>query len=117
MNKKIFTALQVLFLAGFLVFLGMIIYGVLARDIGAEGNVMLGIYWGRFTFYDIYAAFIVFYLWVVFREKSWLMSIVWFLLIMLGGSMSICLYMFIALTKSKNNPQKLLMGKRSENYE
>ncbi len=112
MSKKIFTLLKAVFLLGFLVLLAMIIYGVVARDISAEGNIMLDLYWGKFTFYDIYIAFIVFYLWVVFRENSILKSILWFFLIMLGGSMSICLYMFIALSKSDNDVSKLMMGER-----
>ena len=112
MKKKIFILLKTVFLLGFLVLLAMIIYGVVARDIRAEGSIMLDLYWGKFTFYDIYIAFIVFYLWVVFREKSILKSILWFFLIMLGGSMSICLYMFIALSKSNNDASKLMMGAR-----
>ncbi len=112
MNKKIFTTLQIVFILGFLALLAMVIYGVVARDIGAEGSIMLSVYWGQFTLYDIYIAFIVFYMWIVFREKSLLRSVIWFFLIMLGGSMSICLYMFLALRQSNNDITKLMMGKR-----
>ncbi len=112
MKKITFSILQIIFLLGFLALLGLIIYGVVAHDIQAEGSIMLDIYWGQFTFVDIYIAFIVFYLWIVFREKSLIRSIIWFFLIMLGGSMSICLYMFIALRKSNNDITTLMMGER-----
>lgn len=114
MSKKTNTALQIIFLLGFLALLGAIIFGVVQRDIIAEGNMMLDIYWGQFTFIDIYVAFIVFYLWIVFREKSIIKSILWFVLIMLGGSMSILLYLFIAARYCDNSWGKLIAGKRFE---
>jgi hypothetical protein len=114
MSKKTNILLQVIFFAAFLLLLGAIIYGVVAKDIMAEGNMMLGIYWGQFTFIDIYIAFIAFYLWVVFREKSILKSIIWFVLIMLGGSMSIMLYLFLAVRGCSLSWSKLIAGKRLE---
>lgn len=114
MSKKTNIALQVIFFAGFLALLGAIIYGVAARDIIAEGNIMLAVFWGQFTFIDIYAAFIVFYLWIVFREKSLIKSIVWFVLIMLGGSMSIMLYLFIAVRTSGTSWGRFIAGRRLE---
>lgn len=114
MSKKTNITLQIIFFAGFLALLGAIIYGVAARDIVAEGNIMLAIYWGQFTFIDIYVAFIVFYLWIVFREKSLIKSIVWFFLIMLGGSMTILLYLFIAVRYSGSSWGKFIAGQRLE---
>lgn len=114
MSKKTNIVLQVIFFAGFLALLGAIIYGVAARDIIAEGNIMLAVYWGQFTFIDIYVAFIVFYLWIVFREKSLIKSIVWFVLVMLGGSMSIMLYLFIAMRTSGNSWGRFIAGRRLE---
>lgn len=114
MNKKFFLFAQLLFLSAFLVLLGCIIYGIVAHDILKEGSVMLGIYWGKFTFVDIYVAFIVFFLWIVSREKSIFKIILWFLLIMLGGSMSICLYVFFALRGCNSDMKKLLLGNRGE---
>ncbi len=115
MNKKIFLFAQIVFFAGFLALLISIIYGVLAYDILAEGSVMLAVYWGRFTFIDIYVAFIVFFLWAAYRENSIFKSILWFLLIMLGGSMTICLYLFLAFRGADNDIKKLLFGNRKVN--
>lgn len=114
MSKKTNIALQIIFFTGFVALLGAIIYGVVERDIIAEGNIMLDVYWGQFTFIDIYAVFIVFYLWVVFRENSLIKSIVWFVLIMLGGSMSIMLYLFIAVRGCNSSWGKLIAGQRLE---
>jgi hypothetical protein len=114
MSKKVSYALQTIFFVGFLLLLGAIIYGVVAKDIIAEGNIMLAVYWGKFTFIDIYIAFIAFYLWIVFREKSILKSIIWFFLIMLGGSMSILLYLFLAVRSCEYSWAKLIVGNRLE---
>lgn len=112
MIKKIFTTAQIVFFTGFLALLISIIYGVAAYDILAEGSVMLAVYWGRFTFIDIYVVFIIFFLWTTYRDHSVPKSILWFLLIMLGGSMSICLYLFLAFRGADNDMKKLLTGTR-----
>ena len=115
MNKKIFLFAQFVFFAGFLALLLSIIYGVAVYDILAEGSVMLDVFWGRFTFIDIYVVFIVFFLWAAYRENSIPRGILWFLLIMLGGSMSICLYLFLAFRGADNDIKKLLFGNRKVN--
>ncbi|MEX1308495.1 MAG: DUF1475 family protein [Eubacteriales bacterium] len=111
MKKNLFLAAKILSLAGFLVMLGLIIFGIVARDFSAEGSLMLSVFWGKFTMLDIYAAFLVFYIWVVLRERSVIKSIIWFFLIMLGGSMSICLYLFIALVTCGDDYKVLMLGK------
>ncbi|MFO7636441.1 MAG: DUF1475 family protein [Clostridia bacterium] len=111
MRKPAFIIAQGLALAGFLGFAALVAYGLIAADISAEGSLMLGVFWGKFTFVDIYAAFIVFYLWVFYKETSWWGRILWFVLIMGGGSLSICLYLFIALRKSRGDMNQLLTGR------
>lgn len=115
MNKKIFIFAQTVFFIGFLALLASIVYGVAAYDILTEGSIMLEMYWGRFTFIDIYIAFAVFFVWVAFRENSLPKSILWFFAIMLGGSMAICLYMFLAFRNSGSDIKNLLSGSRKMN--
>jgi len=114
MSKEVSIAMQLVFFIGFLALLCSIVYGVVAKDIMAEGSIMLDVYWGQFTFIDIYIAFIVFYLWIVFRQKSVLKNIVWFFLIMLGGSMTILLYLFLAARGCDNSWGKFIAGERLE---
>ena len=114
MNKKLFLAAKILSLAGFLVLLGFIIFGVAARDFSAEGSILMSVFWGKFTMLDIYIAFLVFYIWVVIRERSIIKRVLWFFLIMLGGSMSICLYLFIALITCDDHLIVLMLGRQLE---
>ena len=95
-----------------LVFLVLILYGVIKKDILAEGAHILEVYWGVFTFIDIYFIFFVFYFWIVFREQSLVKSIIWFPLIMGGGALTIALYCGLALVQSKGDMKKVMLGKR-----
>ena len=115
MNKNIFLFAQTAFFIAFLVLAASAVYGAAAYDIFAEGSVMLDLYWGKFTFIDIYIAFAVFFVWVAFRENSLPKSILWFFAIMLGGSIIIFLYMFLAFRSSDSDVKKLLSGSRKMN--
>jgi heme/copper-type cytochrome/quinol oxidase subunit 4 len=110
MNKSTFVFARAVFLAGFIILLFLIVYGAVYADIAGEGKAMLDTFWGRFTLGDIYIAFAVFYLWVFYREKAPAKKLLWFVFIMAGGSMAICLYMFLALGKSRGDVNKLLKG-------
>jgi energy-coupling factor transporter transmembrane protein EcfT len=112
MENSRYRGFKYFFIISSFIFLILIIYGVTAKDIMAEGSHMLEVYWGVFTFIDIYFLFFIFYFWIVYREKSILMSILWFPLIMGGGSLTIALYCFIAMATSKGDMKKVLLGKR-----
>lgn len=55
--------------------------------------------WFIATLTDTYFAFIVFYLWVCYRENSLISRILWFLLIMGMGNIAIAAYMLLVLFK------------------
>lgn len=53
--------------------------------------------WCMATLYDAYFAFLTFFCWLAWREKSLLVKIVWFVLIMAGGNIAMSLYVLIQL--------------------
>ncbi len=53
--------------------------------------------WFIATVYDAYFAIIAFGLWVWARERRWVSRIVWFLLIVVWGNVTMALYMLILL--------------------
>ncbi len=53
--------------------------------------------WFVATTFDAYFGFLWFWLWVAYKENSWMARIVWLLLILLGGNMSMAIYMLIQL--------------------
>jgi len=66
------------------------------------------------TLYDAYFAFLTFYLWVAYREKSFAARAVWFVLIMLLGNFAIASYMLLQLHRlgSGASVKTLLTGDR-----
>jgi hypothetical protein len=53
--------------------------------------------WGRATLFDAYFAFLTFYCFVAWRERTLLARAVWFVLIMALGNMAMSSYLLIAL--------------------
>jgi len=88
-----------------------IIYGVVVKDFGAEGGILLSIYWGWFTMGDIYLAFLVIAGWVVYREGLNLTSGLWTIAIMLLGSLAICAYLTYVLHQADGDWEQLMLGK------
>jgi hypothetical protein len=54
-------------------------------------------YWTLATLFDAYFAFLTFYVWLFYKERSWVARIGWFVAIMALGNMAIASYMLIQL--------------------
>lgn len=67
--------------------------------------------WTVMTLYDAYFGFITFYVWVYYKESSIVSRILWFVLIMLLGNITISLYVLIKLFKieKEDGYEKLLL--------
>jgi hypothetical protein len=57
--------------------------------------------WAVMTLYDAYFAFFFFYLWVHYKEESWLVRILLFILIAALGTIAMSLYMLVKIFKLK----------------
>jgi hypothetical protein len=55
--------------------------------------------WAVATLLDAYCAFLAFYVWVAWRERTRLGRVAWFVLIMGLGSISMALYVLVALAR------------------
>lgn len=53
--------------------------------------------WSMATLYDAYLGFITFFCWVAWRERSFAIKMVWFVLIMALGNIAMSLYVLIQL--------------------
>jgi len=97
---------KVVSFAGFLIMLGMLIYGFTIGSFTGEGKQLLGMPWGQISLVDIYIEFIIVCSWIVHRENNTIKSIVWVLLVLVLGSMICCLYIFLAFNNSNGDWQK-----------
>ena len=55
--------------------------------------------WAIATLWDAYFGFLFFYLWVFYKERSWVARAVWFVLIMSLGNIAMSLYALIQIMR------------------
>ncbi len=99
-------------LAGLLAMTGVLVYGFTVGDFLAEGSKLMAMPWGIVSLVDLYVGFALFSCWIVFREKAWLPSVIWVILMMVLGFWAGALYTFLALQSSGNNWKRFWYGKR-----
>jgi hypothetical protein len=91
----------------------VLIYGFTAGNFNAEGSRLMGMPWGIVSLMDLYVGFSLFSCWIVFRERAWLPSIIWVVLMMVLGFWAGALYTLIAARSSGGDWKRFWMGKRA----
>ena len=92
---------------------GVLIYGFTVGDFAADGATLLSNPWGIVSMVDLYTGFILFSGWVVYREKSLPVAVVWVVLMMVLGFFTASLYAFLTLNASKGDWKTFWMGKHA----
>ena len=98
---------------GILAMTGIIGYAFAAGNFGVEGSKLLAMPWGIVSLVDLYVGFILFSGWIIYREKSPVMTVVWVVLMMVLGFFTGSLYTFLALQNSKGDWKKFFLGKHA----
>jgi len=88
--------------------------GFINGSFAEDGNMILNNPWGIVSLVDLYVGFILFAMWMSFREKDLLHAIVWVISIMVLGFFTGALYVLIALYTSKNDWLTFFLGARKE---
>tara|TARA_B100000902_G_scaffold395147_1_gene453075 strand:- start:404 stop:679 length:276 start_codon:yes stop_codon:yes gene_type:complete len=68
--------------------------------------------WGIVSLVDLYSGFVLFSLWIFYKENI-LPAIVWTFFVMTLGSFTIALYVIYSVNRSNGNIQKFFMGDKS----
>jgi len=92
----------------------VLIYGFTAGDFFSDGSLILDNPWGIVSLVDLYVGFILFSMWIVFREKKLLLSIMWVVAMMIFGFFTGALYVAIHLQLSNGDWNKFFLGKWKE---
>ena len=103
---------KIIALAGLLAMTGILIYGFTVGNFTAEGSKLLAMPWGIVSLVDLYVGFALFSCWIVFREKVWLPSVIWVILMMVLGFWAGALYTYLALKNSGGDWKCFCYGKR-----
>jgi hypothetical protein len=99
-------------LLGLAAMTAVLIYGFTIGNFGAEGAKLVAMPWGIVSLVDLYVGFTLFSVWIVYREKSALPSVIWVILMMTMGFWAGSLYTFLALNSSQGSWKKFWLGKR-----
>lgn len=75
----------------------------LVRSVLDNGHLMRDV-WFQATLADAYFGFLAFYVWVAYRERSWIGRVVWFIAIMLLGNIAMSVYALLAIRAMKKEP-------------
>jgi hypothetical protein len=104
---------KILSLAGVLAMTAVLINGFTVGDFSGEGSLLLSMPWGIVSMVDLYVGFILFSLWIIYREKSLLAAILWTIAMMTLGFFAGSLYALLALQQSKGDWKQFWMGKHA----
>ena len=104
---------KIIALLGVAAMTAVLIYGFTVGDFGVDGGEIMRNPWGIVSLVGLYTGFTLFSAWIVYREKSVLVSIVWVVLMMVLGFFTASLYAFIALHKSGGDWKQFWMGKHA----
>lgn len=107
------SIVQVIATVGVLAMVLAIGNAFLVGDFGREGAVLTAMPWGIVSLVDLYVGFGLFAIWVVFREPSRPIAIVWVVLIMVLGNLITAAYVLWALQRSGGDPRRFFLGARA----
>jgi hypothetical protein len=75
----------------------------LQSDLFKQWNFLSGIPWMRATLWDFYANVAVIFVWVCYKEKSYLLKFIWLILLVVLGSIASCVFVLMQLFRLKPN--------------
>jgi hypothetical protein len=101
-------------LLGLAAMTAVLIFGFTVGNFAAEGARLLAMPWGIVSLVDLYVGFSLFSIWIVYREKALLPSVLWVILMMVLGFWAGALYTLIALQTSGGDWRRFWLGKRSQ---
>ena len=101
---------QVISIIGLVAMTAVIAYAFVVGDFNAEGAWLMAHPWGQVSLVDLYVGFAIFSMWIVYREKSVVRSIIWVVLMMGLGNWTASLYVLLALYSSGGDWRRFWMG-------
>ena len=101
-------------LLGILAMTAVLVYGFTIGDFPSEGSQLLSMSWGIVSLVDLYTGFILFSLWIFYREEKLYTAILWTIAMMTLGFFAGALYAFIHLQKSNGDWMQFWLGKHAK---
>jgi len=99
---------------GLLGMTAVLLNGFINGNFSQDGGELLSNPWGIVSLVDLYAGFLLFSVWIGFREKSVLAAVLWIVLMMVLGFFTGSLYVLVALYRSKGDWLTFFLGERKD---
>ena len=97
------TTLKIVFSILFVWMCYVVISTSIQSNLFKEWDFLGSIPWMRATLWDFYANVLVIFIWVCYKEKSYLLKIIWLMLLVALGSIASCAFVLIQLFRLKPN--------------
>lgn len=94
----------------------VLFYGFTVGDFFADGSLILENPWGIVSLVDLYTGFVLFSIWIVYRESNLIAMILWVAAMMIFGFLTGSIYVLWAAISSKGNTLTFFLGKNTEKY-
>ena len=104
---------KIISILGILAMTAVLIYGFTVGDFFSEGSKLAAMPWGIVSLVDLYTGFALFSAWIIYREKSLPLAILWTVAMMTLGFFAGSLYAFITLQTSRDDWRKFWLGKHA----
>lgn len=95
---------------GLVVMILGLINGFTKGNFFEDGKLLLENPWGIMSMVDLYVGFVLFSMWIFFRERNKKIAIIWIVLMMILGFFTACVYILIKLYQAKNSWSNFFMG-------
>ena len=92
-----------------------LLHGFINGNFFDDGSIIVNNPWGIVSLVDLYIGFMLFSMWIYFREENKLYSILWIISVMVLGFFSVSIYILITLFKSNENWTDFFFGYRKDN--
>jgi hypothetical protein len=90
-----------------------IAYGLVASNIPTETRTLIKCIWFWISMADLYTGFMLFGGWIIFRERSWTVAMLWIVLLLTLGNLASCAYALIAAVRAHGDWRIFWLGGRT----
>lgn len=97
---------------GLMAMIAVLLNGFINGSFSEDGAKLLANPWGIVSLVDLYVGFVLFSMWIAFREKSVPSAVTWIILMMVFGFLTASAYILLALYRSDGDWLELFLGAR-----
>lgn len=99
---------------GVLAMTAVLFFGFTQGNFFEDGGKLMENPWGIVSLVDLYTGFILFAVWIVYRESKMLPKVIWVVLLMVLGFFTASLYMLLVAYQSKGDLLKFVFGTKKD---